>query len=105
MIPFYSKIYQDIIIEKFPEMLNDKEIINRLNNIQAVEDVIALNEKLFKKENIRDNQKLKSYDQKTIIKILEYQKKHNLSNTYISQRYKLSRNTVARWKKNFKLSY
>jgi len=53
------------------------------------------------KEKIRDNQKLKSYDKNTILQILDYQKKHHLNNTELALHFKLSRNTVAKWKKIF----
>ena len=36
------------------------------------------------------------------LEILSYQDRHDLSNNEISKRFKLSRNTISRWKKAFK---
>ncbi|MCF2220645.1 helix-turn-helix domain-containing protein [Chryseobacterium sp. PS-8] len=98
--PDYIRIYKDIIAEFYPEKLLDSEMIKRIENIRSSEDVISINDLLFKKNiNNVNNQKLKSYDKKTILRILSYQKKHNFSNSYISLKYKMSRNTIAKWKK------
>lgn len=42
-----------------------------------------------------------SYDLASIIDILEYQKKNQLNNIQLANHFKLSRNTVAKWKKSF----
>lgn len=47
------------------------------------------------------NQKYRSYDKATIIEILNYQKKNSLNNTQLSNHFKLSRNTVTKWKTLF----
>ena len=47
------------------------------------------------------NQKLHSFDQESILKILDYQKRHKCNNTELARHFKISRNTVASWKKRF----
>ncbi len=47
------------------------------------------------------NQRLKSYDRSAILQMLEYQKKHGLNNIQLAKHFKISRNSVAKWKKMF----
>ncbi len=99
--PNYKRIYQDMIRLKYPE----KEILcnpilskNSIDNL----DIIKLNNIITGKTDkimIKENQKLKSYDRATIMKILNHQKKNNVSNTELAIHFKMSRNTIARWKK------
>ncbi len=98
----YKKIYQDILEIKFPEkkeqcfpVLNKKEL--------SMLDVIDLNQKIFgksDKQTDRFNQRHRSYDKQTILKILEYQTINNLNNSELSRHFKLSRNTITKWRKN-----
>ncbi len=46
-------------------------------------------------------QLLKSYDERYIRYILNYQKTYRLSNVQIALEFKLSRNTIARWRKKY----
>ncbi|WP_294282760.1 helix-turn-helix domain-containing protein [uncultured Chryseobacterium sp.] len=101
--PDYRKIYQDMIRMKYPDKealcrsILDKKTIDPL-------DIIRLNAIITGKnaqEKIHDDQKLKSYDKRTILQILNYQKKHHLNNTELASHFNLSRNTVAKWKKLF----
>ncbi len=102
MRPNYTKIYQDIISDYFPEKIKDPQITRLIGGLETAEDVIVLNDILFKKaEKSFKNQQLRSYDKRTIEKILKYQKKYNLSNSRISLEFKMSRNTIAKWKKIF----
>ncbi|UOU97078.1 hypothetical protein MUU74_11295 [Chryseobacterium daecheongense] len=81
-------------MEKCFSLLNKKE----LSNI----DIIELNRKVFETmdlETEKFNQKLRSYNTTSIIKILDYQEKNSLNNTQLAKHFKLSRNTVAKWKK------
>lgn len=101
--PNYKRIYTDMITIKYPDKLKDcSNILNKkkLNTF----DVISLQKILFGSENVsagHSNQLLKSYDETTILKILTYQKKHGMNNVELSRHFKLSRNTVAKWKKIF----
>lgn len=98
--PNYHRIYFDLIERKFPHRIN--EFRSALENHQmTTAEVILLNRNLFGNSREEENQKLKSYDKSDIIEILEYQKKHNLNNSQLSEKLKVSRNTIAKWKKLF----
>ncbi|WP_294246180.1 helix-turn-helix domain-containing protein [uncultured Chryseobacterium sp.] len=92
-----------MITEHDPEKLEDPKIQRLLKNLKTTEDVLKLNELVFKssKESLRNNQKLKTYDKKTMLKLLQYQQKHGLSTNYMSKKYRISRTTIAKWKKTF----
>lgn len=101
--PDYRKIYQDMIRMKYPEK---EELCQSILSKKRIEplDIIRLNAVIAGnsyKERVRDNQKLKSYDKKTILQILHYQKKNQLNNTELAKHFDLSRNTVAKWRKFF----
>ena len=97
--PDYKRIYSDILLKKYPEK---KEICTAFLEKQHLSafDVIMLNEKIFG-TNQSKNQKLRSYRKSDILKILDYQKKNNLNNSQLANHFKLSRNTIAKWKKLF----
>lgn len=94
--PNYQKIYKEIIQKKFPEKIQQTKKL--LKKEMDVLDVIKLSEILNTNETT-DNQKHKSYDLNSIQKILNIQKKNNYTNTYIAEKYKISRNTIAKWRK------
>lgn len=101
--PDYRKIYQDMIRMNYPEKallcsnILQKSTITRMDMIR-LNNIITGNED---KVRIRYNQKLKSYDKKTIMYILDYQKKNRLNNVQLAKHFRLSRNTITRWKKIF----
>ncbi|PKF73591.1 hypothetical protein CW752_13550 [Chryseobacterium sp. PMSZPI] len=99
MRPNYKKIYLDMLRMEHPEKLKDPKIKEFLEKLHTSEDVLKFNEKLFKQS--KENQKLKTYDKKTMLKLLEYQKKHGHSTSYMSRKYKISRTTLAKWKSIF----
>ncbi|SEW49264.1 hypothetical protein SAMN05421841_4074 [Chryseobacterium wanjuense] len=103
MRPNYKKIYLDMLKQDQPEKLQDPKIQSLLKNLKTTEDVLNFNELVFKqsKESLRNNQKLKTYDKKTMLKLLQYQKKHGFSTSFMSKKYKISRTTLAKWKKTF----
>jgi hypothetical protein len=82
-----------------PEKLQDPKIKELLEKLNTSEDVLKFNEKLFQQS--RENQKLKTYDKKTMLKLLQYQKKHGHSTSYMSKKYKISRTTLSKWKMMF----
>lgn len=101
--PYYKKIYTDILTRKFPEKINECQSILSKEKLNVL-DIIQLNQRIFGSDDISSaNQRLRSYDDQSIIKILEYQKKYKLNNTQLSNHYKLSRNTIAKWKNRFKI--
>ena len=97
--PNDKRIYSDILNKRYPEKKEECKQIIQKANLSAF-DVIMLNEKIFG-TNTSYNQKLRSYSKSDIIRFLDYQKKHNLNNSQLANHFKLSRNTVAKWKKMF----
>ncbi len=98
--PFYNKIYTDIISKRFPDKIKDCKNILAKKELGFL-DIIELNQKIFGDQDEFNNQRLRSYNIETVCKILEYQKKNDLNNTQLAIHFKLSRNTIARWKKSF----
>jgi len=103
--PDYKAIFEDIIAKKYPE--KEKDCRNLLNKkVLTTFNILELNKKIFgiSNESLLINQKHKSYNTSDIVEILTYQKKQNLNNQQVSKHFKLSRNTVAKWKKMFQIS-
>lgn len=103
MTPNYKRIYSDILIRKFPHKREEcKSLLNK--EILSVFDILHLNQKIFglsDKNTEIFNQKHRSYKNTDIFQILNYQKKHKLNNSQLASHFKLSRNTVAKWRKLF----
>ncbi len=99
MRPNYKKIYLDMLRMDYPEKLKDPKIKELLEKLNTSEAVLKFNEKLFKQS--RENQKLRTYDRQTMLKLLQYQKKHGHSTSYMSRKYKISRTTLSKWKVMF----
>lgn len=102
MLPDYKQIYTDLIRQKHPEKFNDSGVQGRLNKLDTALDIIKFNEFLFRttqKDTRSENQKIRSYDKATVLKILRYQKHYNLNNSEAARHFKMSRNTIALWKK------
>lgn len=101
-LPYYKKIFSDILDMKYPEkrylcqQLLDKETLTHL-------DVINLNTSIFGKNITSEdeifNHQHRFYSKSDIVKVLTYQHKNNLSNSELGRHYKISRNTIAKWKK------
>lgn len=104
--PDYKKIYFDILNKKYPHKKEECIILLEKSTLSAI-DIIRLNEKIFGKPDRESeifNQKHRSYSRSDILKILDYQKKNKLTNSQIAIHFKLSRNTLAKWKKIFLVS-
>ena len=102
--PNYKKIFEDIILEMCPE--RKSEFTYYLNNDNfSIMEVIDLNQKIFgseDKETSFFNQRHRSYDSETILHILAYQENQKLSNVQLANHFKLSRNTVSKWRKSYR---
>ncbi|KXH80984.1 hypothetical protein [Chryseobacterium kwangjuense] len=97
-IPNYLLIYHDLIRIKYPEKLSDCQFF--LNKDQlSILDVIKLNTIIFGSQDQEFNQKFKSYDLSTIMDILTYQKNNRLNNSQLALHFKISRNSVTKWKR------
>ncbi|MDM1553612.1 helix-turn-helix domain-containing protein [Chryseobacterium indologenes] len=104
-IPNYKRIYTDIILEKYPEKFETCRTILNKNFLSAL-DVIKLNKMIFGFEDVRVkefNQKHRSYDELTILEILKFQKENGYNNSQTAIQFKISRNSLAKWKKIFPL--
>lgn len=94
--PNYQKIYQDLL--KF-KGIDGAISVPKLN--KSIE-IIKFNNLIAQKQILKDShitQQSKSYDEDSILEMLRYQKKCNINNTQLALEFKLSRNTVARWRK------
>ncbi|OCA78278.1 transposase [Chryseobacterium contaminans] len=100
--PNYKLIYTDIIENKFPEKKKECEALLNKKKLTVL-NIIELNQKIFgiSKETEELNQKLRSYSKSDILEILEYQKKYEYTNKQLANHFKLSRNTVTKWKRMF----
>ncbi len=99
----YKNIYLDILERNYPDK-EKKQICNEIFQKKELNflDIIRLNELIFgnqKKEVNKNNQSYRAYNEHTIIEILKYQKKEQLGNSQIARMLKMSRNTIAKWKK------
>lgn len=100
--PNYQKIYRDIITQFNISMAEEES--SEFNNIIGKKelnslDVICLNEILFSdRNNFNFNQKLHNFDKNSKEYILEFQKKYRLNNSETANYFKISRNTLAKWK-------
>jgi len=105
VIPNYKRIYEDLIDRKYPHKKEVCKAVLAKEKLNSM-DVFLLNDLIFgKNTNVEheSDQKYRSYDKTSIIKILKYQKINKLNNTQLADHFGLSRNTVAKWKKMFQL--
>ena len=103
MRPDYKLIYTDILKRKFPHKESKCQKILEKESISNL-DIINLNQIIFEipdRETAHFNGQHRSYKTADIIRILDYQKKHQLNNTKLSLHFGISRNTVIKWKKIF----
>lgn len=101
--PNYHKIYSDIIYYKYPQKKLICQSILKKKELSVL-DILKLNHLIFgmtNREIVIFNQKHRSYGMSDILEILDYQKKHNLNNNQLANHFKLSRNTITKWKKYF----
>ncbi|MCT2406235.1 helix-turn-helix domain-containing protein [Chryseobacterium antibioticum] len=104
--PDYKKIYTDIILKKHPEKYSLCIPILQEEDLSIL-NIITLNHMIFGFEDQKTtqfNQKHRSYDESAILEILEYQKSNGYSNIQVGKQFKISRNTIAKWKKHFNKS-
>ena len=101
--PDYKMIYLDIIRKKHPDKEKKCGSILKKINLSAI-DIIRLNDLIFgikDKEVEAFNQNHRSYSKSDILKILDYQKRHKLNNSELSRHFRLSRNTISKWRRIF----
>ncbi|WP_231128606.1 hypothetical protein [Chryseobacterium vaccae] len=67
-------------------------------------DIVELNNRIFgtKDQNLKKmNQKLRSYNESDILRILNYQKNHRMNNLQVAEHFGMSRNTLTKWRRIF----
>lgn len=100
--PDYKKIFTDMV--KYYELFLTDQIQKEIDIILSREeltslDVLKMNELLFPRSiKFSQNQKLHKFDHQSKKFIIEYQKKLKLSNISTATTFKISRNTLAKWK-------
>lgn len=100
--PNYNLIYNDIINKKYPEKRQVCHSLLMKADLTAM-DIIKLNRLIFGQNKEADDfsKKLRSYDRSDIARILNHQKVNSLNNTQTARHFKLSRNTLAKWRKRY----
>lgn len=100
MKPNFKAIYTDLISAKFPEKLADPIIRQEVNQLNSALDILRLNGLLFsdKKQRNEQLQKSKSYQLSDIKKILKFQIQNKLNDSQTANHFKMSRNTIKKWK-------
>lgn len=100
----YKTLYLDLVEESDYIPMDYKTILReKIEHFDFItfRDVGTLNTLIrsySKMEDWLDDQQLKAYDLDQILSVLKEQKIYNLTNSEISRKYKMSRNTIARWK-------
>lgn len=97
--PDFKQIYTDIISRKYPHKYGLCEYLLSKNELLTL-DILELNTIIFGTSEKRSSQ-YRSYKRHDILKILDYQKENKLNNTQLALHFKLSRNTVSKWRKIF----
>lgn len=97
--PDFNQIYSDIITKKYPHKYKMCENLLVKKDLPAL-DILKLNSLIFGTSE-KNSQKYRSFKKTDILKMLDYQKKNNLNNTQLALHFKLSRNTVGKWRKIF----
>ncbi|WP_312554703.1 helix-turn-helix domain-containing protein [Empedobacter brevis] len=99
----YKTLYTDILNDCYPDKLPIcQDILNKKS--LSILDIFELNRLIYVEKNDKNsrlNQKFRSYSKEDILLILDYQKKYKLNNSQLANHFKLSRNSVAKWKKIF----
>ncbi|WP_336687251.1 helix-turn-helix domain-containing protein [Chryseobacterium bernardetii] len=101
--PNYHQIYNDIINKKYPSRKEECRFLLNKENLSVL-DIIELNSRIFGISDQRTeafNQSHRSYNKSSILMMLDYQKKNKLTNSQLAKHFKLSRNTVTKWKRLF----
>ncbi|MGE8555494.1 MAG: helix-turn-helix domain-containing protein [Chryseobacterium jejuense] len=97
--PDFKQIYTDIITSKYPHKYDLCEYLLSKNELLAL-DILKLNTIIFGTSE-KNNSHYRSYKRTDILRILHYQKENKLNNTQLALHFKLSRNTVSKWRKIF----
>ncbi|MGU3374858.1 helix-turn-helix domain-containing protein [Chryseobacterium sp. M5A1_1a] len=103
--PNYKVIYHDLIHKNHPDKIETCKDLLKKENMDAT-DILELNQRIFpmtRENNGKFRQRHRAYNEADILKILEYQKKNKLNNLQLASHFKMSRNTVTKWRRLMKL--
>lgn len=96
----YKRIFEDILKIKYPQKMDKVLPLLYENELSSI-DVLKINNMIFEVKQTEGSLNHRTYNRSDIVKILEYQKENNLTNTAVAKHYKMSRNTISKWKKKF----
>ncbi|WP_291120187.1 helix-turn-helix domain-containing protein [Empedobacter sp. UBA7248] len=100
--PNYKQIYFDLVVEKFQTKLKFVKKFLEKESFSSL-DIIRVNKIIFDTSYNLDheNQKHRAYEKSDIIYILNYQKKHRLTNSTVAKYFNVSRNSISKWRSIF----
>ncbi len=101
--PDYKRIFKDMISHKYPHKLQISTAYLEKEELSDF-DILQLSELLSEsknKEDIEFNQKHKSYNIESVKAILKYQEENKLNNTQTVIHFKMSKNTLKKWRNAF----
>ncbi|MDN4011907.1 helix-turn-helix domain-containing protein [Chryseobacterium gambrini] len=101
--PDYKRIYTDILEMRYRNKKDKCEALLNKPRL-SVMDILELEKRIFDEKEITDekeNKKFRAYDDEAILQILRYQKNNNMNNNDTAAYFKVSRNSVAKWKRLF----
>ena len=96
--PNFKQIYIDLINKKCPEKYDLCENFFLKKQLHAL-DILKINAIIFDDE--KNSSQYRAYKKEDILNILDYQQKNRMTNMQLAAHFKLSRNTVTKWKKFF----
>ena len=98
----YTLIFRDILEKKYSWKREAILPLLECPNLSAIE-IIHINRQIFgiNEEAEFSSHRHRSYSKSDIFEILDYQKKHQLNNSQLANHFKISRNSISKWKKYF----
>ena len=101
LTPDYLLIFQDLAKERYKDLVPN-HIQERIENLNNHLDVLEVNKLIFNQNySSKETAQMKAYDRASIEKVLKIQEKDSLSNREIATMFHLSRNTIAKWRKEY----
>jgi DNA-binding XRE family transcriptional regulator len=100
--PNYKEIFKDMIAKKI-----SKEGVSidsfEFDKLKGSLDLIDIQDKILDTNSAncskKDNKRLRTYNQKDIVKILKYKQKNNLSTSEVARKFNISRPTIFNWER------
>ncbi|WP_068942965.1 transposase [Chryseobacterium timonianum] len=99
--PDYRIIYQDMLHKQYPEKINECNELLKKEDLDTA-DILELNRRIFPhiyKSKEKCSQRHRAYNESDILRVLDYQKKNRLNNSQLASHFKMSRNTITKWKR------